>query len=159
LGYLEVSSKIIDRYMETHVDNPEFFDLSKYPFPVPDPELREAFDKKFMASNQARDPVETLLKIAKGGGWSQAEVTLLAGLPSEWYYDTFKLYSEEVLRSMLTVTLQFDKFPDAIEEMQSISRHAIEALTRIGRESPINERRVHRYGVVVREEGEGTATS
>jgi hypothetical protein len=152
LGYKDAASKLIAAYVQTRREDPSFFDLSRYPFAreITDPELRDAFYKKQGTINQERDPTEILYKIGKGSGWGEQEVELLATIPTEAYYEIFKANSGEKLRALLKGSLHFGNFGGASEAMQQISQHAIEALTRIGRESAINEMRVRRYGVGAR---------
>jgi hypothetical protein len=54
-------------------------------------------------------------------------------------------------------SLQFGKFANASEEMKQISERAMEALTRIGRESAVNEMRVRRYGIAIGKDGDSSA--
>jgi hypothetical protein len=49
----------------------------------------------------------------------------------------------------LAGALQFDRISNASSEMREVSKRAKEALKLIGAESPINARRVARFGVIV----------
>jgi hypothetical protein len=149
LGRTEIAATLIDIYMQAQIDNPEFFDLSKYSFAreITDPELREAFGKRNASFARELDPTEILYKIGKGRGSNEHEIGILASLPPDSYYEMFKINSGEKLRSLLTASLQFGNFPDASEAMKQISLSAREALKRIGRESSVNAMRVRRYGI------------
>ena len=48
---------------------------------------------------------------------------------------------------MLAGVLQFDRIVNASAEMKEISRRAREALKLIGTESPVNARRVAKFGI------------
>jgi hypothetical protein len=55
----------------------------------------------------------------------------------------------QIFRKILHTCLQFDGIGNATAEMREISKRAKDALLRIGKESPINARRVRTYGIKV----------
>ncbi|MCH8168718.1 MAG: hypothetical protein IIC03_12450 [Proteobacteria bacterium] len=82
-------------------------------------------------------------------GWDDDRLEALATAPIEEYRKAFKSHSGPELRRMLANVFQFDRVVDASDRMKEISRRAREALKQIGAESPINARRVRRFGVEV----------
>jgi hypothetical protein len=80
-------------------------------------------------------------------GWSRDDITLLSKLTADDFYDLFKKQKDEDLSRVVRASLQFAQIGGTGEEEKSISAKAREALVRIGKESPINRRRVGKFGV------------
>jgi hypothetical protein len=93
-----------------------------------------------------------LVSIAKNQGWSRDDITLLSKLSAKDFYDLFKKQEDEDLGRVVRSALHFAQIGGAGEEEKSISAKAREALVQIGKESPINRRRVRKFGVQVEEE-------
>jgi hypothetical protein len=60
---------------------------------------------------------------------------------------------------MLANVFQFDRIANASDAMRDITRRAREALKLIGGESPINARRVSRFGVKIEQATERRTSS
>jgi hypothetical protein len=69
--------------------------------------------------------------------------------PIDEFRRIFKEHNGEQLRKILSGALQFDRISNASAEMREISARAKEALVLIGRESPINARRVAKNGLAI----------
>src|SRR5262249_33699077 len=79
-------------------------------------------------------------------------VLQLAAVPVEEYRKVLKDARGQELRRILAHALQFDRIVNATPAMQKISRTTKEALKQIGAESPLNARRVRKYGVRVEQQ-------
>jgi len=79
--------------------------------------------------------------------WNPEQITTLAGLPTEQYYKLLKETTGNELRKLISASLQFARIGNATPEMQEVLTRAREALTQIGKESPINARRLQPYGI------------
>jgi hypothetical protein len=151
LGRPGQAADMIQRYVAARGEDPGVFDLRNYPFggDVKDPDVIDAFNKKYSTLVKEKDAKATLLTIAKANGWSPEDVTFLSRLAPDEYYKVFKNSRGDDLRVLIKACLQFGTFGNAYPEMIEISNRAKEALKRIGLESPINARRVRGYGIEV----------
>lgn len=149
LGRPEQAKEMLDHYMENRNEDREFFDLAENPFGgnVNDPDVRAAFNEKATQVEEKRDIPGIMLSIKDG--WDTDRLEALETAPIEEYRKAFKSHSGPELRRMLANVFQFDRIVNASDTMKEISRRAREALKLIGAESPINARRVSRFGVKV----------
>jgi hypothetical protein len=134
----------------------EFYDLDQRLFGgnVSDPDVRAAFGEKAAQAPEKRDLPAILLSIKDG--WDDDRINALASAPVEEYQKAFKSHSGVELRRMLSNAFQFDRIVNASGAMKEISRRAHEALNLIGAESPINARRVRRFGVKTEQADDGS---
>jgi hypothetical protein len=137
--------------MANRNEDREFFDLAEslWGHTVSDLDVRAAFNEKAAQLDEKRDFTGTMLSIKDG--WDDDQIHVLATAPVEEYRKAFKSHSGAELRRMLANVFQFDRIANASDAMKEISRRAREALKLIGAESPINARRVSRFGVKVEE--------
>ncbi|HZP22855.1 MAG TPA: hypothetical protein VFB04_05370 [Terriglobales bacterium] len=151
LGRKDQAADMIKHYVDVHSEDRGFFDLQSYPFAgdVTDPDVIQAFNTRFAEFREEIDPRAVLLRIAETSSWNAEDIAALAGLSSDRYYEMFKASRGTELRKMLKVCLQFGTFGNATPHYGEISNRAKTALERIGRESPINSRRVRAYGIDV----------
>jgi hypothetical protein len=154
LGRGEQANDLIRCYV-SHRSARQDFDLRRYPFgeEVRDPDVIEAFEDKLSTFPSKRSPTTILDSMAEMNGWSPEDIIALSTLTADEYYDIFKKSTGHDLARRVSTCLQFDGIGNASTEMRAISKLAREALKRIGQESPMNERRVRRYGVVIEEPG------
>jgi Cdc6-like AAA superfamily ATPase len=152
LGRSSQALEMLKHYIESRSGEPEIFDLRNNPFgeDVRDPDVRKAFAEKYASvKRQKMDPATVLLRIADTGGWNQEDIRALAALSVDDYRKIFKANRGKNVRTIVNACLQFDRIGNATPEMSAISKNAKDALRIIGRESPINARRVKSYGVDV----------
>ena len=145
LGRPDLAADLINRYIAVREDDRRFFDLDNQPFRerIDDPDVIKAFKDKYDSLKDDRDPAITLLSIANKHGWSEEEIDALRAVTVDEYYRIFKMYEGQDLRKMVETCLSFRNS----ESMAEIAKRAVEALGRIGRESPINALRVRKYGI------------
>jgi hypothetical protein len=153
LGRQEQAKEMIDYYMEKRGDEPRLFEPQAYLMfgPLTDSDVAKAFNDKYAAlqRHQRADPAAILRSIAETNGWSPEQIATLAELPTEQYYKLFKETKGYELRKLISSSLQFARINNATPEMQEVLRKAREALTQIGKESPLNARRLQPYGIQV----------
>jgi hypothetical protein len=154
LGRPEQAKEMLDHYMANRSEDREFFDLAENPFGenVNDPDVRAAFNEKAAQVAEKRDIHAIMLSIKDG--WDDDRINALVTAPIEEYRKAFKSRSGPELRRMLANVFQFDRISNASDSMKEISRRAREALKLIGAESPINARRVSRFGVKIERAGD-----
>jgi hypothetical protein len=119
---------------------------------VRDADVIKAFKEKLLTFPNERTPTAILDSIAQYNGWSPEDIDILSTLTSDEYYKIFKGSDGHDLARRVSTCLQFAGIGNASTEMRKISELAREALKRIGQESPINAKRVRRYGVVIEEQ-------
>lgn len=148
LGRADQATQMIAAYVDGRDEERQFFDLAEYTFrgDVTDPEVIAAFDKKAASMKETRD-IRSMLVSLKSG-WSEQELLTLAAVPAEDYRQLLKAEENgQDLRTMLTGALQFDNIVNSTKEMKEISTKVRGALRQIGEESPLNARRVAKYGI------------
>jgi hypothetical protein len=149
LGRQKQAMEMIAYYVEKRADEPSLFDPRSYLMfgELSDPDVLSAFKHKEEELKQQPDPVTILQSISETNSWGPEQITALANLPTDTYYTLFKEAKGMQLRKLISASLQFARILNATEEMKEVVRKAREALTRIGRESPINARRLKPYGI------------
>jgi hypothetical protein len=150
LGKPNEAKELLAFYMDQRANEPrKFFDLANSPFgsEVREPDVTAAFAEKLAQLETKKDPKEVLQRIAKQDGWNPEDITTLARLSVTDLVDLFKQGSGPQLSALISATLQFSNIEGATDEMKIIGKNAKEALRYIANESPINARRVGRYGI------------
>lgn len=149
LGRDAQAKELIDLYVDGRKEDRNFFDLNEYAFAhdIKDPDLRSAFDTKAASMKPPQDFKAALLSIKDG--WGTEQLKVIASAPLADYIKTFKESSGSELKRLLSNAMQFARIVNPSEEMSIITSRTKEALTEIGKESPINAHRVKRFGVEV----------
>ena len=152
----DLAKKIIDLYIDAHKDNPAIFDLSDYSFSgdITDSEIRERFCDLADEVKEERTVRDVLSKIADKDGWGGEDEKILANASSDEFFEVFKSEEGDHLSSYVDVCLRFGRFSNASEQQKKIADNAINALKRIAKESPLNARRVQKFGVTIESEDE-----
>lgn len=153
LGRAEQAESILSIYLERRPQTPEAFDISDYAFmgQISNEQVANRLKQKLAELQQPPDPISILQNISETKSWSEKEVELLASLEADAYYAAFKNAKGTSLRRLIAGALQFDRISNASVSMREVSKRAKEALEMIGRESPINARRVRKYGINIAE--------
>lgn len=151
MGRQEQAEELIQFYMDRRTADREFFDLDAYAFnrDVRDAAVVEAFKRKYASFPDTRDPEDILKEIGARNGWNKDDISKLSALKVEDFYAIFKASSGNDLRRIVKAALTFRTVTNPTPDMLQIVSTATEALQRIGRESPLNARRVQNYGVDV----------
>ena len=153
LGREDQAKELLQFYMDQRLEGRDFFDLGESPFggDVRDPDVREAFGQKLATFDERQNPVEILLRVGMDRGWSPQDLDTLAELSATDFQELFEAQSGKDMRRMIKAALNFGTFGNASDPMKSIAARATEALRSIGRQSPINARRIRLYGVTLEE--------
>jgi hypothetical protein len=152
LGRSEQAAEIIKHYVASRGDDDkELFNVQNLVLfgEVIDPDVVKAFQDKYATFKSTRSPTDILISMADTNSWNPENITTLAALPVDDYYDMFKRSRGRDMRKIISACLQFDRIGNASPEMREISKRAKDALKLIGQESAINARRVKAYGVEV----------
>jgi hypothetical protein len=151
LGRPDQAAKMINHYVESRGENRDLFDPQHYLLfgPLKDPDVERAFKAKFATFKSESSPKAILVSIGTTNSWNPEDITTLATVSVDNYYEMFKSAKGMDLRRVVSACLQFDRIMNSTPEMKEISKRAKEALKRIGGESAINARRVKTYGVEV----------
>jgi hypothetical protein len=151
LGRETQAGEILKMYMEKRTESKEFWDLDSHAFSseVSDPDVRKAFKDRLATFPNVFDPVKVLIELSSKNSWSPEEFDAISKLTSDNYYEIFKAKRGRDLRKILRSIFMFSKIGNATPEMREIEVRARDALTRIGKESPINAQRVEKFGIVV----------
>jgi hypothetical protein len=149
LNFPKKADEILHHYMEKRNESRTFFDLSEYAFgsEITDPDVRAAFEAKYMSFQDDRTPADILKKIAKHDSWSRDDIALLAAQSVNDFYRIFKEQKGGDLRHIIRASLRFYRIVNADDDMKAITANATEALIRIGNESQLNKLRVQKFGV------------
>ncbi len=115
-----------------------------------DPDLIKAINEKFATFATKRDPKAILIAISDTSSWSPPDLSEVAAMPVEDYYQLLKTSRGDELRKIINALLKFNNMLGASPDMLEILKRAGEALKRIGEESPLNARRVRRYGIIIK---------
>jgi hypothetical protein len=144
LGRETQAAQMLKHYIEARGEEEQLFNLRHYPFSVSDPDVVRAFNDKYATFKREVSPREILLRISDTNSWSSEDITTLSRLPADEYYRLFKAAKAD-LPKIINACLMFDSMAEATADYQEVVSRAKEALTRIGRESQLNARRVKTY--------------
>ena len=154
-GRGEQAAELIRLYVDNRQEKPGFWDLRDHPFlgDTIDPDVENAFGKKFAMVAVRPYPEEILKRLGDGGGWSPEDLERLANLTEADYVDIFKRLRGPDRRNALKGGLIFRTTLNPDERMKSITRMAESALRQIANESPMNAKRVRNLGVQLQDSG------
>jgi len=153
----DLATKVIDLYIEAHNDNPAVFNLNGYSFSsdITDDEIRDRFEKLADEVKEERTIRDVLSKIAGKDGWGGDDEKILANASSDEFFEVFKSEEGNHLGSYVEVCLRFGNSSNASGQQKKIADNAINALRKIAKESPLNARRVQKFGVTLDSEDKG----
>ena len=147
------AEEMITCYMNERNEKRDFYDPRRSVFlEIKDPGLSRAFAEKLNSFKDIRTPEEILINIAKTNGWNPEDISTLARVTVDGYYNLFKGAPKDILRIIVSQSLKFKQYNTSDKDMGIISERSEEALKRIGRECLINKERVSLYGVSIDEE-------
>jgi hypothetical protein len=143
MGKPKEAQQILDDWMEVYKDQPRgFFDTKSGGFAVQDPDLQKAITDKYNSFVDDRDPAAVLFQIAKDHGWHEEDITLISKVTPDEFYAMFKRLRGLELRSVVNKALELGRNGSGDPAYAAIGANALAALTRLRRESAINEQRV-----------------
>ena len=143
---------LVAGYVTAHDDeHQEFWDLSHSTFgsEVSDPSVRQALQTRLEKYSGRRDPVVVLETLARERSWGSDDVAFLATQSADDFYAIFKELRSTQLSRVIVGALLFQNIANPDVQTAELTKNALAALRRIGLESPINRRRVMRFGIDV----------
>lgn len=148
MGREPQANEMLAAYVEAHVDNRDFFDLSEHVFMADDeidPALRKEFEDRYEAFADERDPKEVLIKIAASQGWNDADVALLAKLTPDELVAMFESIEGRDLGRAIRHALRLGRISD--DNGKQLGSNLEQALKQIAAKSPLRARRMRQYGM------------
>ncbi|MEZ5971430.1 MAG: hypothetical protein R3C31_06490 [Hyphomonadaceae bacterium] len=145
LGYSDLATDLLNQYIADHSAETKIFDLDNYVFSdeMKDPDVINAFNWKFQAIPDSRDPLDVMISVSKNG-MTRADFSKLDALSVEELITIFKKAGSDTRR---VINACMDVIPPKPTDEPSVAQRARQALIRIGRESPLNRLRIKRFGI------------
>lgn len=149
LGAGKQAEDLIASYINERTDDPSLFDLdrSAFGFEVKDPDVRDAFRKKYDSLRQHKSLEAILGQIGEHQSWHEDDLLDLAKVSADDMYKLLKAKRGRELRLILKGAFTFAKLADKSPNMEHVLDITQEGLKRIAKESTINKLRVRAYGV------------
>ncbi|KQW20710.1 hypothetical protein ASC80_10870 [Afipia sp. Root123D2] len=150
LGRERAAKYVLAHFIKRRQDEDyNFYDLASHPFTenIQDPDVLHAFAEKLKTFREERSPEEILHSIGFNHGWSQTDTKLLATLSVDDYYNMFKNLEGLRLRRVIGAALGFHGIRQQDPAYGTIADNAKAALILIGKESPLNARRLLKFHI------------
>jgi hypothetical protein len=144
IGEAEEARRLLEAFMKHNEHEPKAFFEPDLISEIADPVIKAAMDEKIQSFVDKRDAANVIFNIAKNSGWNQEDITLIATLSPEDFYEIFKRLRGAELRTVGRRALEFrrESMKAGDIEYKTIGENALTALRRIAAESPINAERV-----------------
>jgi len=113
--------------------------------------LSDLAEKSYEINNKKKT-VKAVIGDMKTEGWSREEGLYLSALTVDDYFKFFKETKGEDLRDASIILKRFIHFVDATEAQQKIKATVTKALIKVGKENPLNEHRIRKFGINLPEE-------
>lgn len=141
------ADELAEAYVASRPNEHAAFDLDEYHFmpdqPV-DGALRAAFQRRYDAFEDTRDPKQVLLEIAQGNGWNTADERLMATLSADAFEALIEGTTGPDLRRVVKTALRMASHGGDSAPRMRAALH--EALARIATKSPLRARRLRYWG-------------
>jgi len=143
------ANELIEHYINARKDEKNLFDLNEYAFAgdITDKVIIDRFNELHTETRERKTLREVLDVMAGKDSWGGGDSEVLANATADDYYNIFKSEHGRHLSAWVNTCLRFSRFSNASEQDKKIAATAAEALQRISKESPLNARRVAKYGV------------
>lgn len=154
LGRNEKAEELI-RYYLTHRSDPwKFWNLEESAFgdQVTDAAVVQAFKDRYQEMLPEANAADVLQKLARGQSLEDYEMAALIKLSADDYVSIFKSNRGESFSRLIYGALYYQRVVNANQETRDMTERVRAALAKIGSESPINRRRVRKYGIVLADE-------
>ncbi|QTD54613.1 hypothetical protein [Parasphingorhabdus cellanae] len=153
----ERADNLIGLYMQAHDGEARnFFDIKNHIYARYndiDQGLRQTLANKLDNFEDHRDPFEVLKQIGSNSPWNDDDLVLMSKQTPEDFEKFFEELSGPSLKITIEALLAMGKSNRDGAEDLLVS--ATEALRRIGRKSPMRERKVKAFGISLEDEGSG----
>jgi hypothetical protein len=138
------ASEMLNQYITQRKDGRAFFDLSIYPFAgdITDPDVKAAFEKRYLEFSDDRAPADVLLSIARTRAYAHADIAVLSKLTADEFQALFKAQKGADRARLIHAAIQLDRMTGAGDDAKTIAGVAKAALKKIAGENALNRRRV-----------------
>jgi KAP family P-loop domain len=138
------ASEMLNQYITQRKDGRAFFDLSIYPFAgdITDPDVKAAFEKRYLEFSDDRAPADVLLSIARTRNCAHADIAVLSKLTADDFQAMFKAQKGADRARLIHAAIQLDRMTGAGDEAKAVAAVAKAALKKIAGENALNRRRV-----------------
>lgn len=145
------ANELIEHYINVRKDEKNLFDLNEYAFAgdITDKVVIARFKELHRQARKRKTLKEVLEVIAEKDSWCGDDTEVLANASVDDYYNLFKNEHGRHLSTWINTCLRYGRFNNASEQDKKIASSATEALQRIAKESPLNSRRVAKYGITI----------
>lgn len=147
-GRNDDADELAEAYVASRPNEPNALDLGEYHFMPDQPAddaLRAAFEKRYEAFEDTRDPKRVLLEIARGQGWNTQDERLMATLSADEFQILIESTEGPDLRRVIKTALRMASHGGG--ETAPRMRAALhEALARIAAKSTLRARRLRYWG-------------
>ena len=150
LGAEDKAQRLLQSFLAERKGEDKLFDLEKNPFggDIRDPKIIEEFKRLSETRSTLPTPLEALKRIGSGG-WGSSDTKALAALSADEFFKFFKSLRNDDLYTAIMGMVNFGSISNLSASDQEIWKAAEVALKRIAAESPLNRRRLGRYGIKV----------
>ncbi len=147
----EKADELIESYIKQRLDDKHAFDLSQYvdANKIIDTTIAKRFSEIQGETHDTRTLREALHDITKNNQFTSDDIDILARATVDDFYQVFKEEKGEHLNAWVSVCLKLGYMDGADDRQQHITNTATQALLGIASESPLNARRVAKFGVVL----------
>lgn len=144
LGRGSDADQLIQGYIVARGHEPDVFDLNSNPFGshVTDMGIKSAFAARLQTLPRSVTLRQAVEKMATTNGWTNEEQSVLSAASADDLYSLFKGKVSVPLHKIIAACLRFNQAP-----LAHIAQRTVEALRRLGKESPLNKIRLRRYGI------------
>ena len=148
LGKCEDATTLTDHYFSQRAEDDVITNFDNYAFAenVTDGELQTRFREAAKREVNGKNAKDVLAEM-QTDGWSGSDEVTLSETSAAEYYEIFKSTEGELLPRIVRRALQFRQISDQNEYQKKINAAVEDALKQIAAESPLNERRVRKFGI------------
>ena len=145
------AEELIEFYIEKRIDEKQTFDLDQYVNSnnVIDAMIAQRFSDVRGETHDTRDLKQALKDIAEKNSFDGDDLEIMARATVDDFYNLFKNEKGEHLDSWISICLKIGHLDGATDRQVHISTTATQALIGIASESPLNARRVGKFGIVL----------
>ena len=146
-GRNDEADELAEAYVASRPNEPDALNLNEYHFMHDQPAdgaLRAAFQSRYEAFEDTRDPKQVLLEIAGGQGWNTEDERLLATLSADAFQTLIEGTEGPDLRRVIKTALRMASHGGESAPRMRVALH--EALARIAAKSPLRARRLRYWG-------------
>lgn len=151
LGEDERADEIIEYFIEQRIEDKHAFDIYQYVDAknIIDPSIDKRFSEVRGETHDTRTLREVLNNVGQKNNFNSDDIEILSRSSVDDFYTLFKEERGEHLDSWISICLKMGHLDGADERQVEISNTATQALLGIASESPLNARRVAKFGVTL----------